>query len=247
MKYCTSCGEKSIHKICKSCGIKKNKEHKYCAWCGAPLNENAALCTNCGIKVKPNIVTSIIGTLVGILLLFLDSLFILCLVDRDPIGYNYNALIITTIITTVSAILCFPFVGKFIKGLFVKNKLQRKIAEILRIVVIALLMYIGAISFLHAFPGIDWVTSEDATNAAVTVFHENVNLKNEDSFVLNGSQVYSDDEPYKGYDNLRLVQVVLDYSAQNGFGGTNRENYTVTMYFNTSTKHYYRVDGTQID
>lgn len=79
------------------------------------------------------------------------------------------------------------------------------------------------------------------------VLFQVLHLKNEDSFVLNGSKVYSDDEPYEGYDNLRLVNVVLDYSAQNGFGGNNRKTYTVTMYFNTATNHYYRIDGTQID
>ena len=121
MKYCTSCGEKSGHKICRSCGIKENKEHKYCGWCGAPLNENAALCTNCGIKVKPNIVTSVIGTIIGIVLLFLDALFIYCLVAIEPTRYDYNFLILTSILTTIAAILCFPFVGRFIKRLFVKN------------------------------------------------------------------------------------------------------------------------------
>ena len=249
MKYCTSCGEKSGHKICRSCGVKENKEHKYCGWCGAPLNENAALCTNCGIKVKPNVVASVIGTVVGIALLFLDALFIYCLVAREPTkyGYDYNLLILTAILTTITAILCFPFVGKFIKNFFVKNKLLRRLVGILRVVVIALLVFVGMTSFIRSFAGPSRVTSDNATKAAIVVFHENVHLKNEDSFVLNGSEVYSDDEPYAGYDNLRLVNVILDYSAQNGFGGNNRTTYTVAMYFNTSTNHYYRVDGTQID
>lgn len=247
MKYCTSCGEKSGHKICRSCGIKENKEHKYCGWCGAPLNENAALCTNCGIKVKPNIVTSVIGTIIGIVLLFLDALFIYCLVAIEPTRYDYNFLILTSILTTIAAILCFPFVGRFIIRLFVKNKLLRRLVGILRVAAIALLLFFGMASFIRSFSGPSWVTSDDATKAAVVVFHENVHLKNEDSFVLNGSKVYSDDEPYEGYDNLRLVNVVLDYSAQNGFGGNNRKTYTVTMYFNTATNHYYRIDGTQID
>ena len=247
MKYCTSCGEKSGHKICKSCGVKENKEHKYCGWCGAPLNENAAVCTNCGTKVKPNILLNMISAFAGVVVLILAALFIYCLIAVDPTDtYNYNQLLITAIATTIAGVLCLPMVGNVIKGMLLKKQMLQKVIGILRLVLIVLLIAIGLKNFVRAFSGPSQIRSQAATEAAVVVFHEEVSLKNEDSFVLNDSQVYSDNQPYEGYDNIRLVKVVLDYSAQNGFGGNNRTTYTVTMYFNTSTGYYYRLDGSRI-
>lgn len=59
------------------------------------------------------------------------------------------------------------------------------------------------------------VNTWEATEAAVVVFHEEVKLKNESSFVINDSIVSSTTEPYNGDEKLRLVKVDLDYSAQN--------------------------------
>lgn len=69
------------------------------------------------------------------------------------------------------------------------------------------------------------------------IFHAEVTLKNEASFVLNDSKVTYIDS-YEGNDNLALVTVVLDYSAQNGFDGMNRDTYTVKMIFRYSDGTY---------
>ena len=79
------------------------------------------------------------------------------------------------------------------------------------------------------------------------VFHEEVALRNESSFVINDSAVTYLDEPYNDNENLRLVTVVLDYSAQNGLGGYNRNNYRIELIFDTSTAKYYRLNGTLIE
>lgn len=248
MKYCTSCGEKSGHKICRSCGVKENKEHKYCGWCGAPLNENAAVCTNCGMKVKPNRLTNIIGTIIGIVLLLLAALSSLSILAIGSIEMRISAYFISIATLAIAGVLCFPFAERQIKTAFLGNKFVRQIALFARIVLVVVLVMVANKSATYAIVDPQYsVNPYTAEDKAIAVFHENVRLKNEDSFVINDYKVYSNDEPYKGYDNLRYVKVVLDYSAQNGFGGNNRTKYTIEMYFDTEKDCYYRLDGTLIE
>ena len=248
MKYCTSCGEKSGHKICKSCGVKENKEHKYCGWCGAPLNENAAVCTNCGMKVKPNRLLNVIGTIIGIFLLLFAALISLNILGIGTVKMRIAALFISIAALAIAGILCFPFAERQIKAASLGNKLARRIAPLARIVLIVVLVMVANKSATYAIVDPQYsVNPYTAEDKAIAVFHENVRLKNEDSFVINDYKVYSNDEPYKGYDNLRYVKVVLDYSAQNGFGGNNRTKYTIEMYFDTEKDCYYRLDGTLLE
>lgn len=247
MKYCTSCGEKSGRKICKSCGVKENKEHKYCGWCDAPLNENAAVCTNCGMKVKPNRLINIIGMIIGIILLLLAVIISLNILRIGTVKMRISALFISIIALVLAGVLCFPFTERQIKAAFLGNKLVRQIALLARIVVVVVLVMVANKSATYAIVNQQYsVNSTIALEAAVTVFHEKVQLKNEDSFTLNDYKVVVDDRPYKGQDNLHYIMVNLDYSAQNGFGGNNRTDYIVEMYFDTTTNCYYRLDGTLI-
>lgn len=242
MKYCTSCGAMSGRKVCKACGVKENKEHKYCGWCGEPLNENASVCTKCGSKVKPNILAKPIGIIGGVFMLFMA--YIAFMARQINVAEYVSA----AVLFTVGGILCLPSMGRLIHSLLLDKKVIRKIASIAR-VVIAIVCLLAGFNLMVKEAGRQpsHVYKQNATKAALTVFHETVKLKNEDSFELNGSKVYSDDEPYKGYDNLRLVKVALDYTAQNGFGGSTRETYMITMYFDTRNGYYYREDGTRID
>ena len=247
MKYCTSCGEKSGHKICKSCGVKENKEHKYCGWCGAPLNESAAVCTNCGMKVKPNRLLNAIGTIIGIFLLLFAALISLNILGIGTVKMHIAALFISIAALVIAGVLCFPFADRQIKAVSLGNKLARQIAPLARIVLIVVLVMVANKSATYAIVDPQYsVNSTVALEAAVTVFHEKVQLKNEDSFTVNDYKVVVDDRPYKGQDNLRYIMVNLDYSAQNGFGGNNRTDYIVEMYFDTTTNCYYRLDGTLI-
>ena len=247
MKYCTSCGEKSGHKICRSCGVKENKEHTYCGWCGASLNENAALCTNCGMKVKPNRFINIVSTIIGIVLLLLTTIFYLRRFNIGSTEVHSAKLFVSMAAMAIAGILCFPFAERLIKSVFAENKVLRQVALLARVAVVVLLVVIGNKSSSGAVVNTQYsVNSTVALEAAVTVFHEKVQLKNEDSFTLNDYKVVVDDRPYKGQDNLHYIMVNLDYSAQNGFGGNNRTDYIVEMYFDTSTNCYYRLDGTLI-
>ena len=86
--------------------------------------------------------------------------------------------------------------------------------------------------------------TSDAVDAAEIVFHRNVKLKNEESYVLNDYDV-DVERPYNGDENWAEVTVVLDYSAMNSFGGMTRDEYTVIIYFNYEDgKFYDRVNST---
>ncbi len=114
----------------------------------------------------------------------------------------------------------------------------------MRIAIVIILFFIGVILTPDAkFE----IYTDEATKAAEVIFHEEVALKNEASFVINDSDVTYLTEPYNGKENLRLVTVILDYSAQNGFGGNNREDYTVEILFNIENGLYYRLDGSLIN
>lgn len=150
MKYCTSCGEKSGHKICRSCGVKENKEHKYCGWCGAPLNENAAVCTNCGMKVKPNRLINIIGTIIGIVLLLFAAIISLNILRVGTVKMRIAALFISIIALVFAGVLCFPFAERQIKAVFLGNKLVRQIALLARIVAVVVLVMVANKSATYA-------------------------------------------------------------------------------------------------
>lgn len=226
MKYCTSCGNESQKKICMSCGIKINKEHKFCAWCGKTLNDNASICTKCKMKVKPNKILTIILLIIGLGMLFMSFAAIIS-------GYTLSAILIA-----IAGTLSLPFVSNYIKKLTFDKRLLKIILKSTRAIIIIVFFVLGiSISIPSTFE----VTTKEATDAAVVVFHEEVKLKNTASFVLNNSKVTYLTEPYQRNSNLRLVEVSLDYSAQNGFGGTNRKDYLIQMLFDVTNGNYYRI------
>ncbi len=240
MRYCTSCGEKSGHKICKSCGVKENKEHKYCGWCGAPLSEKATVCTKCGYKVKPNLLMSLIGIVFGCILIALATSIFVGMRRYTRGGFDGGTFAVITIFA-VSGILCFPFVGRLIKEVLFGKKALTRVALILRLFVVIALLFTNLFVIVYA-TGKDYVVSEDkAVTAALEAFHKDIKLDNEDSFVLNDSKVTWEDEPYNGEDTLRLIEVELDYSAQNKLGGMVRDTYSVRILFDSTTNGYYPV------
>lgn len=84
-----------------------------------------------------------------------------------------------------------------------------------------------------------WCGTAINANAALEVFHSEVALKNEASFVLNDSTV-SIQKDCNGEEEACPVTVYLDYSAQNGFGGMVRDTYKVELIFNHVTGKYSR-------
>lgn len=236
--YCTNCGAASSKKVCMSCGVKKNSTHKYCEFCGAELAEKAAICTNCKESVKGEpIFWNIINILVSIPLM---AVLFMAIGEGQPI------LVIGCLL--LSILLCLPFIKTVIRKATIGKKGMRKILKLVRNLAVVLFFFIGMVN-LQEIEVEHIVYNGNATAAAEVVFHEEVHLKNESSYVLNGSDVKWQTTPYNDVEGSpwRLVWVTLDYSAQNGFGGTNRNTYTVEMLFNMNTGTYHRIDSrTQI-
>ena len=234
MAYCTNCGEESSKKICESCGVKRNTTHKHCAFCGAELPEKAALCTNCKEPIKgESIIWNIINILISIPLM---AVLFMAIGEGQPI------LVIGCLL--LSFLLCLPFIKSIIRKATIGKKGLRKILKLVRVLAVFLFFFIGMVN-LQEMEVEYTVYKDNATAAAEVVFHEEVHLKNESSYVLNDSEVQWQTTPYKDVEGSRwrLVWVTLDYSAQNGFGGTNRETYKVEMLFDITDGTYHRIDG----
>lgn len=224
--YCTNCGTQSSKKNCNNCGVKRNSVHKYCAYCGAELTPNASICTSCQEPIKGEpIFWNILNIVIAILLF---SILSMALDEGQPI--------LVIICLTLSLLLCLPIIKSFIKKLTIGKQGLRKILKIVRNAAIVLFFIVGMSNLVEKEVEFK-VYKNEATDKAVEIFHSEVQLKNEASFVLNDSNVTYVDS-YNGNDNLALVTVVLDYSAENGFGGTNRSTYTVQLVFNYESGTY---------
>ena len=236
--YCTNCGTESSKKICASCGVKRNSTHKYCEFCGTELNEKAVICTNCKESVKgESIIWNILNIIVAVPILWM--LFMAA-------GEGQPTLVIFSFL--FSLLLCMPFVKTIIRKITIGNKGLRRVLKITRNIAIIAFLCVGMSNLLVEETEMI-VYKNEATAAAEVVFHEEVQLKNEASYVLNDSDVNWQTTPYKDVDNSpwRLVWVTLDYSAQNGFGGLNRDTYKVEMLFDINRGTYHRMDsGRQI-
>lgn len=233
-KFCTNCGKENNKKICPHCGVKKNATHQFCEWCGSPTNENATICTVC----KENIKVSYLEKIFNIV----SILGIIALIFAIVMSLESSA-ILPAILFAIGIILLLPITKKAIKYATHNDISIRKPLSIMRVFLVIILAFIG----IGTQPATEFkVYTEDATKAAEVIFHEEVSLKNEASFVINDSKVTYLTEPYNGHENLRYVTVVIDYSAQNGWGGNNRNNYTINILFDTENGTYYRLDGTVI-
>ncbi len=228
MKYCRNCGKETTAKICPHCGANSRKSQNFCAWCGAEVDKNAVVCPNCQEKTKDGAMAklgNIIGVVVAAFLVIMGLAF----------GSDNAAL--TAVMFIVAAVLLLPFIKNLIRKVTFGKKTLRAILSIGRMALVIILLIGGCSVMPEAEPVPNKVYSDVATEKALEIFHKEVTLKNEASFVLNDSKVTYVDS-YEGNDNLALVTVVLDYSAQNGFGGMNRDTYTVKMIFRYSDGTY---------
>lgn len=224
--YCTNCGTQSSTKICNNCGVKRNSVYKYCAYCGTELTPNASICTNCKEPLRGEPIFWNILNIVFAILLF--SILSMAIDEGQPI--------LVIIYLALSLLLCLPIIKSFIKKFTIGKQGLRKILKIVRNAAIILFFVVGMSNLVEKEVEFK-VYKNEATDKAVEIFHSEVQLKNEASFLLNDSNVTYVDS-YNGNDNLALVTVLLDYSAENGFGGTNRSTYTVQLVFNYESGTY---------
>lgn len=231
MLYCRNCGIETTKKICPGCGNKSKDGENYCGWCGNKVDKNAVKCPQCQEKLKAGRgekFLKFVCIIAAIVFLFMG----LSRISNDSV--------VTGILFVAAGLLLLPPVGNLIKNLTSGNKAVKKAFSVIRIIVVVIVAIICMVTPKDTYEGPTEykVYDKDATEEAVEVFHQRVPLKNEESFVLNDSDV-TVETPYEGDANKALVTVVLDYSAQNSFGGMNREEYTVKMRFDYTTGEYW--------
>ena len=155
------------------------------------------------------------------------------------VGEGQPSLVIFSFL--LSFLLCLPLAKLFIHKLTLGKMGLRSVLKATRNVAVIALLCVGMANITSQREVT--VYKEEATAVAEMVFHEEVHLKNESSYVLNDSKVTWETTPYNNIEGspLRLVWVTLDYSAQNGFGGMTRDTYTVELLFDTTKGTYKRL------
>lgn len=232
MTYCTNCGKEHTGKICRNCGVKHNTTHNFCQWCGREVDSKAVVCVACKERIRPSagsVLSKIISYIVAIWLLI-----------GMGVTISDGGWIMAAMLAFVT-ILILPISKELIRRHTFQKLTLRKILNGLRIL-LACSIFLISLDFL---PDSSYEIYKDtATVAAEVVFHEEVSLKNKESFTINDTTVtYSlRSNSETAYD----VYVEFDYSTQNGFGGMNRDTYSVTMIFDSSNGVYYRTDGSPI-
>lgn len=232
MKYCKNCGKETSKKICPHCGTNSKKASNYCRWCGNEINKDVITCPNCHEKQKNGIGTILCNIVCIMFFLIFASM---------AIGFLTEKAILTSILFLVLAVLALPLVQTLIKQNTHGSKGKRRLLTVTRVLAIIIVFVLATATIPQTETIENKVYKEPATEAALEVFHNEIDLKNEKSFVLNDSDVTYENS-YNGNDNLALVTVVLDYSAQNGFGGMNRDKYTVKLIFNYAHGTYRPLD-----
>ena len=200
----------------------------YCKKCGTQLDDNALFCSNCGeqrsadiniteqaalVKKKTsggekflrfiNIVAIIFTMFIGVINLFVSN-------------------IAGGIIMVLTTILLIIFVFRKKQITKIKDKLANFKARKFAIVVIYLLLPV--VMFTSVGIGASLGDSSSANPDTIAVsYAESVikgRLKNPDSLQIHSSKIYVDFE----YGDYHYYSITIDYSAQNGFGGYNRDN-----------------------
>ncbi|MBP3327631.1 MAG: hypothetical protein J6L91_01845 [Clostridia bacterium] len=231
MSYCTNCGVESKNRICKSCGVKKGKIKNYCEWCGNKIDKNAIKCPICNERLKMKKTSFILDMI--FLIIFL--LYVVAFTMGRLVAGETNVLA-CVLIMFFGLLLSLPICKIFINNMTIGKTVIRKLINVGRYIILAVVFIAGC--FALPADNIEFsVYEQDAIDAAVELFHENVKLKNEASFQLNDTQVIIGD--YNKAGDYQYVTVYLDYSAQNGFGGYNRETQEIEMKFERSTGKYY--------
>lgn len=220
--YCTNCGEKIGFKtVCKKCGYKIKNGNKYCAYCGSSKDEKADICVNCKQKKhssKFNFIKYILFTI----FLIASILGLIVYLQSKVLADLYISIAVLLL-----AISFLPLWINIIKA--IHNNTIRVILRIFKsvcipLIVVAVIIY-GAINSPN-----DW-TAEEASNYAIETYF-NTHLKNPSSLQIHDYKVTYSDEATN--DNV-TIWIKYDYSAQNGLGGYNRDNVTITLLYNIKT------------
>ncbi len=210
--YCTNCGESvGSLKICPHCQMKTKKNYKkYCRCCGGML-DTKCFCANCRSYSKKSFVEVFINILSYFLIAFCYYVGLLWVVaNQKPI---HGGCII--LLTLVVHVLLYKYNCKL---LFNKTRKSKSV-----FICICILCYAFAVLFASNF-----IANRTSDSYNAIMYSENIvkqKLKNPESMIINNSTV--EDTFLDVENNVNYFIINVDYSAQNGFGGYNREEETI--------------------
>lgn len=254
--YCTNCGTITESKVCKKCGLKNRKKHNYCYWCGTNINIDASICTGCGEKIPKYTKTRIFAIINTILMAQIAFVGIIAFIgglatkDSDVVGMGLFCISLSVIPSLL--LLYLPRIHMAIKKkIYCKeptfNNQHKRTARLFTALIIVLSILI---TFTLCFCSVGIAVSQAeetstqsgqqdslndlATKAAKIVLQNQ--LKNPSSLIVNNTKVTPSGIDDSG--DLKYI-VTIDYSAQNGFGGYNRDTYTVNLTYKVTERKFY--------
>ena len=132
-QYCTNCGEENHDKICKHCGVKKNKSHKFCVWCATELDDSVKACPNCQEPIKSD---HILKKIIRIILLVMLGLMAFN-------GFSEGH-IIAAILFLVVFVLLLPITKTMLLELTHERITMRRWLQPIRLIAMALVFIVAA-------------------------------------------------------------------------------------------------------
>ena len=215
----------------------------FCKKCGRQLDDNALFCSNCGEKCDSNAEMFCEKPAVG----FKQSVFetILRLMNIVAFVVAFLVGVVQILMSNIiGGIIVLLFVALVIAFVFRKTqiaKIKNKIPNEMIRKIIVITIYFLLPLFMFASIGIAASLTEDsgvssANHDAIAISYAESNLKNQlknpESLQIHSSKVYVDFE----WGDYHYYTITIDYSAQNGFGGYNRNNdYDVILKINKNT------------
>ena len=254
--YCTNCGTETESKVCKKCGLKNRKKYNYCYWCGSATSTDASICTHCGEKLPKYTKTKIFAIINVVLMAQVAFAGIIAFIgglatkDRDIMGIGLFCISLSVIPSFI--LLYLPTIHITIKKMIyskepIFNNRHRRSAKLFTaLIIISSILITLALCFCSVSITVSQpqkataqsdlqVSLEDKATKAAKIVLQN-QLKNPTSLIVNNTKVSSNGVDDNG--NLKYI-ITIDYSAQNGFGGYNRDTYTVNLTYKIKESRFY--------
>ena len=222
----------------------------YCRKCGNELDDNALFCSKCGekssVEEERNVVVSneSYEATIGEKLLRLINIVVIALNFLVGIVQLLLSNILGGIVVLLVTILLVTFV--FRKKQIDKIKAKFKNAGLRRIIITAIYLLLPIVMFAGIGIGASFEDGGNTSNPdAVALSYARTyaettlkdNLKNPESLQIHSVEIYVDFE----YGDYHYYSITIDYSAQNGFGGYNRnDDYDILVKVSKETNKAYK-------
>lgn len=228
--------------FCKHCGNQLNETDAFCNRCGNPQAESHDIMqssmqkNDCEIS-KAEKIARIINILFFIFA-YCVSLITFIYIAAEEGGVSPSVFPAIVILVLTILLHLFVFKKKQIKR--IKNKFKKK-PKLSNIFVSVIYIVLPLILFFGSFEYSYYVTIGNSQAVAMRYMKRTLkeNLKNPESLQIH-------DITYKGQnqiedDNYRYYNIVIEYSAQNGFGGYTRDSIEKHLQVNKSTASVFEI------